>query len=71
MSKEPHIFIRKEGRHFRVVCQRQYPHAAEEVLISQRFETLKDAHEFVDAGLHARRIYLSLTGDGDLPDYEL
>jgi len=49
MSKEPHIFIRKEGRHFRVVCQRQYPHAAEEVLMSQRFKTLEETHEFVDS----------------------
>jgi hypothetical protein len=47
MSKEPHIFIRKAGKHFRVVCQRPYPNAVEEVLISQRFNTLEEAQSFV------------------------
>ena len=60
MSKGPHIFVRKAGKHFRVVCQRPYPRAVEEVLISQRFTTLEEALEFVDAGLRAQRIYRSL-----------
>jgi hypothetical protein len=47
MSKEPHFFIRKAGKHFRVVCQRPYPNAVEEVLISQRFNTLEEAQSFV------------------------
>jgi hypothetical protein len=63
LSKVPHICIRKLGEHFRVVCQRQYPHAVEEVLISQRFKTLEDAQEFVDAGLRALRIYRNLTDE--------
>jgi hypothetical protein len=61
MSKKPHVFIRKAGKHFRVVCQRQYPQAVEEVLISQRFNTLEEAQSFVDAGLRAQSIYRSLT----------
>jgi hypothetical protein len=61
MPRGPHIFIRKAGEHFRVICQRPYPRAVEEVLISQRFNTLEEAQEFVDAGLRAQRIYRSLT----------
>jgi hypothetical protein len=68
MSKGPHIFIRKADQHFRVICQRQYPHAVEEVLISQRFKTLEDAQEFVDVGLRAQKIYRSLRGQ---PDWEM
>ena len=67
----PHVFIRKAGKHFRVTCQRQYPNTVEEVLISQRFNTLEDAQKFIDVGLRAQRIYRSLTGDGGLPDYEM
>jgi len=70
MSKKPHIFIRKAGEHFRIVCQRHYPRAVEEVLISQRFKTLEDAQEFVDAGLRAQRHYRSLTDEKNLPDWE-
>jgi hypothetical protein len=35
--------LRKAGKHFRVICQRPYPRAVEEVLISQRFNTLEEA----------------------------
>jgi hypothetical protein len=41
--------LRKAGKHFRVICQRPYPRAVEEVLISQRFNTLEEAENFVDA----------------------
>ena len=61
MPKGPHIFIRKAGKHFRVICQRPYPRAVEEVLISQYFNTLEEAQTFVDDGLRAQRIYRSLT----------
>ena len=70
MSKRPHIFIRKAGKDFCVVCQRQYPNAVEEVLIPQRFKTLEDALEFVDVGLRAQHIYRSLITERELPDYE-
>jgi hypothetical protein len=61
MPKGLNIFIRQQGKHFRVIYQRQYPRAVEEVVISPRFNTREEAQSFVDAGLRAQRIYRSLT----------
>jgi len=43
--------------HFRVVYQRQYPQAVEEVVYTERFGTTEEAQKFVDAGLRAQRIH--------------
>jgi len=45
------------GAHFRVVYQRQYPNAVEDVVYSERFKTLEEAQKFVDTALRAQRIY--------------
>jgi hypothetical protein len=55
------VFVRQVGTHFRVVYQRQYPQAVEEVVISTRFNTWEEAQKFADAGLRAQRIYRNLT----------
>jgi hypothetical protein len=46
--------------HFRVAYQRQYPHAEEEVVYSERFKTPEEAQKFIDEALRAQRIYRSL-----------
>ena len=53
------VSVRQEGKHFRVVYQRQYPNAVEEVVLSTRF-TQEEAQSFADEGLRAQRIYRSL-----------
>jgi hypothetical protein len=58
--KPLHISIRQVGEHFRVVYQRQYPHAMEEVVYSERFKTPEEAQKFIDEALRAQRIYRSL-----------
>jgi hypothetical protein len=45
------------GVHFRVVYQRQYPNAVEDVVYSERFKTPEEAQKFVDTALRAQRIY--------------
>ena len=60
MPKLLHVSIRQVGTHFRVVYQRQYPQAVEEVVISTRFNTREEAQKFADEGLRAQRIYRSL-----------
>jgi hypothetical protein len=62
-----HVSIRQVGEHFRVVYQRQYPNAVEEVIYTERFATTEGAQKFVDAGLRAQRIYRSLTSRSDRP----
>jgi hypothetical protein len=47
------VAIRQVGEHFRVVYQRQYPHAVEEVVYSERFKTPEEAQKFIDDGLRA------------------
>jgi len=59
VPKPLHISIRQVGVHFRVVYQRQYPNAVEEVVLSTRF-TQEEAQSFADEGLRAQRIYRSL-----------
>jgi len=54
------VAIRQEGAHFRVVYQRQYPLAVEEVVYSERFKTPEEAQKFIDEALRAQRIYRSL-----------
>jgi hypothetical protein len=66
MPKGLHVFIRQVGAHFRVVYQRQYPHAVEEVVISNRFNTREEAQKFADAGLRAQRIYRNLAPRAEL-----
>jgi hypothetical protein len=56
------IFVRQQGAHFRVVYQRDYPQAVEEVIYTVRFATTEEAQKFVDIGLRAQRIYRSLMG---------
>jgi hypothetical protein len=61
MTKPLHVFIRKQGNHFRVVYQRHYPNGAvEEVVLTQRFETEGEAQSHADDGLRAQRIYRAL-----------
>ena len=44
-----------------VKCQHHYPHGVvEEVVLTQRFNTLAEAQDFVYEGLRAQRIYRSL-----------
>jgi hypothetical protein len=54
------VSIQQVGAHFRVVYQRQYPNAVEEVVLSTRFNTREEAQNFADEGLRAQRIYRSL-----------
>ena len=65
MPKGMHVSIRQVGAHFRVVYQRQYPNAVEEVVISTRFNTREEAQKFADAGLRAQRIYRCFTPRSD------
>ena len=60
-----HISIRQVGVHFRVVYQRQYPNAVEDVVYSERFKTQEEAQKFVDDALRAQRIYRSLEPRSD------
>ena len=64
MPKPFHVFVRQDGAHFRVVCQRQYSQVLEEVVYSERFKTLEDAQKFVDTALRAQRIYRNLSAVG-------
>jgi hypothetical protein len=59
VPKPLNVSIRQMGAHFRVVYQRQYPNAVEEVVLSTRF-TQEEAQSFADEGLRAQRIYRSL-----------
>ena len=59
MPKGLDVSIRQVGAYFRVVYQRQYPNAVEEVVLSTRF-TQEEAQSFADEGLRAQRIYRSL-----------
>ena len=43
VPKPLNVSIRQMGAHFRVVYQRQYPNAVEEVVISIRFNTREEA----------------------------
>src|SRR5215470_3159675 len=62
MMKPLHVFIRKQGNHFRVLYQRHYPNGLlEEVMLTQRFETADEAQSYADSGLRAQRIYRALT----------
>jgi len=62
MTKPLHVFIRKQGNHFRVLYQRHYPNGLlEEVMLTQRFETADEAQSYADSGLRAQRIYRALT----------
>jgi hypothetical protein len=61
IPKPLNVFVRQEGKHFRVIYQRQYPQTVEEVIFSQRFNT--PAQLFINAGLRAQRIYRDLTGN--------
>jgi hypothetical protein len=60
VPKPLNVSIRQMGAHFRVVYQRQYPNAVEEVVLSPRFNTQEEAQSFADEGLRAQRIYRSL-----------
>jgi hypothetical protein len=60
VPKPLHVSIRQVGADFRVVYQRQYPHAVEEVVYTERFKTPEEAQKFIDAGLRAQRIYRNL-----------
>ena len=60
VPKPLRVSIRQMGAHFRVVYQRQYPNAVEEVVLSPRFITQEEAQSFADEGLRAQRIYRSL-----------
>jgi hypothetical protein len=59
VPKPLNVSIRQMGAHFRVVYQRQYPNAVEEVVLSTRF-TQEEAQSFADEGLRAQPIYRSL-----------
>ena len=59
VPKPLNVSIRQMGAHFRVVYQRQYPNAVEEVVLSTRF-TQEEAQSVADEGLRAQRIYRSL-----------
>jgi len=65
LPKKLHVSIRRVGAHFRVVYQRQYPNAVEDVVYSERFKTQEEAQKFVDDALRARRIYRSLEPRSD------
>ena len=65
VPKPLHISIRQVGVHFRVVYQRQYPNAVEDVVYSERFKTQEEAQKFVDDALRAQRIYRSLEPRSD------
>jgi hypothetical protein len=65
MPKGLHVSIRQMGAHFRVVYQRQYSSAVEEVVFSTRFNTREEAQKFADAELRAQRIYRNLTPRSD------
>jgi len=60
VPKPLNVSIRQMSAHFRVVYQRQYPNAVEEVVLSTRFNTQEEAQSFADEGLRAQRIYRSL-----------
>jgi hypothetical protein len=62
MPKPLRVSVRQQAAHFRVVFQHQYPHAVEEVVYTQRFNTSEEAQKFIDDGLRAQRIYRSLMG---------
>ena len=61
VPKPLHISIRQMGAHFRVVYQRQYPNAVEDVVYSERFKTQEEAQKFVAAALRAQGIYRNLS----------
>jgi len=61
MPKGLDVSIRPVGAHFRVVYQRQYPNAVEDVMYSERFKTMEEAQKFVDAALRAQGIYRNLS----------
>ena len=65
VQKPLRVFVRQQGAHFRVVYQHQYPHAVEEVVYTQRFNTSEEAQKFIDDGLRAQRIYRSLGTQND------
>jgi len=65
LPKKLHVSIRRVGAHFRVVYQRQYPNAVEDVVYSERFKTQEEAQKFVDDALRARRSYRSLEPRSD------
>jgi len=61
MTKPLHVFIRKQGNHFRVVYERHYSNGTvEEMVLTQRFETEVEAQSHADDGLRAQRIYRAL-----------
>ena len=63
MPKGLDVSIRQVGAYFRVVYQRQYPNAVEDVMYSERFKTQEEAQKFVAAALRAQGIYRNLTPD--------
>jgi CRISPR/Cas system endoribonuclease Cas6 (RAMP superfamily) len=65
VPKPLHVSVRKVGAHFRVVYQRQYSNAMEDVVYSERFKTPEEAQKFVDAALRAQRIYRNLSPRSD------
>jgi hypothetical protein len=65
MPKGLDVSIRQVGAYFRVVYQRQYPNAVEDVMYSERFKTQEEAQKFVDDALRAQRIYRSLEPRSD------
>ncbi len=65
MPKGLDVSIRQAGAHFRVVYQRQYPNAVEDVVYSERFKTPEEAQKFVDAALRAQRIYRNFSARSD------
>ena len=60
IPKPLNVFVRQEGKHFRVVYQRQYPQTVEEAVYSERFKTPEEAQKFIDTALRAHRIYRNL-----------
>jgi hypothetical protein len=62
VPKPLRVSIQQMGAHFRVVYQRQYPNAVEDVVYSERFKTQEEAQKFADEALRAQRIYRSLMG---------
>jgi hypothetical protein len=61
MPKGLDVSIRQVGAYFRVVYQRQYPNAVEDVMYSERFKTQEEAQKFVAAALRAQGIYRNLS----------
>ena len=61
MPKGLDVSIRQVGAYFRVVYQRQYPNAVEDVVYSERFKTPEEAQKFVAAALRAQGIYRNLS----------